>query len=122
MEHLEKKQKGSKFKIVDKARFPEKPFAPKFIRAMLLALIGGLGGGIGLVLAMDFIDTSFKDVSEVENYLGLPVVCSIPYLKEHREVGKQRKQTVAIGAGFMMYALLFMVVLLYCVKKGLIVF
>jgi len=122
VEHLEKKQKGSKFKIVDKARFPEKPFAPKFIRAMLLALIGGLGGGIGLVLAMDFIDTSFKDVSEVENYLGLPVVCSIPYLKEHREVGKQRKQTVAIGAGFMMYALLFMVVLLYCVKKGLIVF
>jgi len=122
VEHLEKKQKGSKFKIVDKARFPEKPSAPKFLRVMLLSLLGGLGAGIGLILALDFMDTSFKDVSEVESYLDLPVVSSIPYLKERSEIGRERKNTVLLGAGVLLYVGLFLATLLYFWQQGQIIF
>jgi polysaccharide chain length determinant protein (PEP-CTERM system associated) len=122
VEHLEKKQKGSKFKIVDRARFPEKPYAPRFLRIMLLAILAGLGCGVGLILAMDFIDTSFKDVSEVESYLGLPVVSSIPYLKEYHEVGEERKRTVFWGAMLFFYLIVLLACLVYFRQKGLIVF
>jgi polysaccharide chain length determinant protein (PEP-CTERM system associated) len=122
VEHLEKKQKGSKFKIVDRARFPEKPYAPRFLRIILLSIMAGLGAGVGLVLAMDFIDTSFKDVAEVEDYLELPVVTSIPYLMKHSEVGAQRRKTVFLGAMLLLFLVLLLGCLMYCRQKGLIVF
>ncbi len=122
VEHLEKKQKGSKFKIADRARFPEKPYAPRFFRIMLLAIAAGLGTGAGLILAMDFIDTSFKDVTEVESYLGLPVVTSIPYLNKSNEVQEKRRSTVFFGAGILVFFVLFSACLLFFKYKGLIVF
>ena len=39
---LETRQKGSQFKIIEPAHFPEKPFHPDFLQIMLMAL------GIGL--------------------------------------------------------------------------
>lgn len=103
VEHLERKQKGSKFKIVDLARFPDKPYKPIFLQILLIAAGGGLAVGACLVFGMDFIDTSFTDVSDVESYLGLPVVCSIPYLAGKGESGKQRMHTVLWIGGFLLY-------------------
>ncbi len=122
VEHLEKKQKGSKFKIADRARFPEKPYAPRFFRVMLLAMAAGLGIGAGFVLAMDFIDTSFKDATEVESYLGLPVVTSIPYLNKSNEEQEKRRSTVFFGAGLLIFFILFSACLFFFKHKGLIVF
>lgn len=84
-ESLERRQKGSQFKIVDPAHFPEKPFKPDFIRIMLVALAIGLGMGGGLSFGFEFLDTSFKDAEELEPYLKLPVVCSIPYIFTEKE-------------------------------------
>ena len=36
-ENLEHNQKGSKFKIVDSARLPEKPFKPNFLKILLVS-------------------------------------------------------------------------------------
>jgi polysaccharide biosynthesis transport protein len=90
VEHLERKQKGSKFKIVDPARLPDRPFQPEFLRAMLMAVAAGLALGIGLTLGLDFIDTSFRDPADLEGYLDLPVVCSIPVVELERESRRSR--------------------------------
>lgn len=78
---LERRQKGSQFKIVDSAHYPEKPFKPNFIKIMLMAVAAGLGVGGGLALLLDSLDTSFKDVATLEAYLGVPVTCAIPRLE-----------------------------------------
>jgi len=92
VEHLERKQKGSKFKIVDPARYPEKPFQPDFRKIMLMAVGLGLMLGGGYTVAADFIDTSFKDVMDLEQYLNFPVSASIPWIETPRE---RRRRIVA---------------------------
>ena len=77
-ENLEHSQKGSKFKIVDSARLPVKPFSPNFLKILLVALATGFALGVGPIFILDFIDTSFKDVGDLEEYIGVPVICAIP--------------------------------------------
>jgi polysaccharide chain length determinant protein (PEP-CTERM system associated) len=89
-ENLERNQKGSKFKIVDSARLAEKPFKPNFLKILLVAIAASLGLSVGSVLTLDFIDTSFKDVGEIEEVIGVPVVCAIPFIEKDVETRKEK--------------------------------
>jgi len=89
-ENLERNQRGSKFKIVDSARVADKPFKPNFLKILLVAMVGGVGVSVGSVVGLDFIDTSFKDVGELEDYIGVPVVCAIPFIEKENEIRKDR--------------------------------
>ncbi|PID71896.1 MAG: hypothetical protein CSA31_01115 [Desulfobulbus propionicus] len=83
--NLEKQQQGSQFKIMDPARLPQKPVKPDFIKIMVLALGLGSALGAGIALGLDLLDTSFKDPHDIEDYLGIGVTCSVPYLPLGRE-------------------------------------
>ena len=120
-ENLERSQKGSKFKIIDSARLPEKPYRPNFFRIMLLAIAGGLGVGLGCLLASSLIDTSFKDVSELEGYLDVPVVCAIPFIEKDAEARRAIiifRFAVALVVG---YGAVLAVVIVYMWRKGLVI-
>ncbi|MBV5317129.1 MAG: hypothetical protein JZU50_04940 [Desulfobulbaceae bacterium] len=91
-EKLEHNQKGSKFKVIDSARLPEKPSKPNFLKILLAAIAAGLALSVGTIVAMEFIDTSFKDAREIEEYLGVPVISAIPYLEKDAET--RRKQVL----------------------------
>lgn len=89
-ENLERNQKGSKFKIIDTARLPVKPFSPNFFKIFLIALASGVALGVFPLFVLDFIDTSFKDVEEVEEYIGVPVICAIPIIEKETEIKKEK--------------------------------
>jgi polysaccharide chain length determinant protein (PEP-CTERM system associated) len=112
-ENLERNQKGSKFKIVDSARVSEKPFKPNFLKILLVAVIGSLGISVGSILVLDFIDTSFKDVGELEEFIGVPVVCAIPFIEKESETRRDKRifylSVVAIGSYALVLALAFAV-------------
>ncbi|MEA1932955.1 MAG: hypothetical protein U9N60_00745, partial [Thermodesulfobacteriota bacterium] len=99
-ESLERRQKGSQFKVVDPAHFPEKPFKPDFKRILLVAMAIGLGLGGGLPLGIEILDTSFKDAEEIEPYLKLPVVCSIPYIFTEKEKKWNKIKFILWAAAF----------------------
>jgi Uncharacterized protein involved in exopolysaccharide biosynthesis len=122
VENLERNQKGSKFKIVDSARNPEKPFKPDFLRIVLAAVAAGLGISLGTVLVLEFIDTSFKHIGELEEYIGVPVICAIPFIEQEAETRKEQivfRVSLACIAG---YAILLFGVIMYLKTKGIIVF
>jgi len=89
-QNLEHNQKGSKFKIVDSARLSEKPFKPNFLKILLVAIAAGLALSFGTILGLDLVDTSFKDVGEIEEYIGVPVVCAITYIEKDAETRRER--------------------------------
>lgn len=120
-ENLERNQKGSKFKIVDSARVSEKPFKPNFIKILLVAVVGSLGLSVGSVLALDFIDTSFKDVGELEEFIGVPVICAVPFIEKASETHKERLRFLWSVVGIGIYALGLMIVLGVLWTKGLII-
>ncbi|MDD5434132.1 MAG: GNVR domain-containing protein [Nitrospira sp.] len=77
-ESLEKRQKGEAFRILDPANLPVKPFKPDRLKIVLAGLAIGLGGGIGFVFLLEFIDASFRRPEDVYNSVGLPVLASVP--------------------------------------------
>ncbi len=120
-ETLERRQKGSQFRIVDSAYLPEKPLKPDFFLIMLSSMTLGLGGGVGIILFFNFLDTSFKDANEVEQFLELPVLCSVPVLVTDRE--KKRSKIIS-WLSYCFFALFFvglLGVMVYFWKKGVIV-
>ena len=83
-ENLERKQQGEQFKVLDPARIPEKPVKPDRNRILLMGAVLGLAAGLGLVWFRESMDQSFHAASEVEDYLGIPVIAMIPSLKEKK--------------------------------------
>jgi capsular exopolysaccharide synthesis family protein len=68
----------SNIRVVDRAREPVRPSSPNKKRNLILALILGLGGGVGLAFLFDFLDNSVKTSEDVERYAGLPTLGVVP--------------------------------------------
>jgi capsular exopolysaccharide synthesis family protein len=64
--------------VINSAEVPGGPSSPKKVRALMLALIGGLGVGLGLAFTMEFLDNTLKNPEEAENYLRLPNLGVVP--------------------------------------------
>ncbi len=88
--NLERRQKGSQFKIEDSARFPEKPFSPNFLKIFGMVCAAGTGLVAGVILVVDFFDQSFRFSSEIESHLGVPIVCTLPYIETENEIKKRK--------------------------------
>jgi polysaccharide chain length determinant protein (PEP-CTERM system associated) len=84
-ENLERKQKGEQFKILDPAILPEKPIKPDRNKILLIGGLIGLVLGVGLTWFRESLDQSFRTVSDLEDYLGIPVWATIPNLKEEKK-------------------------------------
>jgi protein tyrosine kinase modulator len=84
-ENLERKQQGEQFKILDPARIPEKPIKPDRNKILLIGAFIGLAMGLGLAWFRESMDQTFHTVSDVESYLEIPVLATIPNLKEEEK-------------------------------------
>ncbi|MCX6570949.1 MAG: polysaccharide biosynthesis tyrosine autokinase [Candidatus Aminicenantes bacterium] len=99
----------SNVRVVDRARVPVRPSSPNKRRNLMLALILGLGGGIGLAFLFDFLDNSVKTSEDVERYAGLPTLGVVPkfslegankaYSYGRRLKGKREPKQLEAGTG-----------------------
>jgi polysaccharide chain length determinant protein (PEP-CTERM system associated) len=76
-ERLERRWKGEHFRILDPAYLPERPVSPKRMRILLLAMLAGLGAGLGLAFAADFMTDSFRHPADLEAAVGFPLLGSV---------------------------------------------
>jgi polysaccharide biosynthesis transport protein len=67
-------------RIVQPPTVPHKPISPKVRVVLMMAILGGLGLGAGLIFLFKAGDTSFHGADEVEQTLGLPVLGLVPKL------------------------------------------
>ncbi|OBW58407.1 capsular biosynthesis protein [Solibacillus silvestris] len=73
--------------ILSAAKMSENPIPIK-PNKMLNIAIGGLIGlmlGIGLAFLLEFLDMSIKGERDVEDYLGLPVIGIVDFIKEENQ-------------------------------------
>jgi protein tyrosine kinase modulator len=90
-ENMEKKQKGEQFQILDPANFPLAPVRPNRPMIILIGLLAGLGAGFGLAFVSDNMDTSFKRSDEINAYVNVPLLATIPALMTRGSVLEQRR-------------------------------
>jgi len=78
-------------RIVDAALIPSNPIKPRKRLNLAIAGVLGLMLGIMLVFFMEFLDHSFKSREDVEQYLDLPVLGTIPYVDFNTKKRKKKK-------------------------------
>lgn len=69
---------GEKISVLVPAQRPLDPVWPKRTPIVLLAVLAGLGLGIGGATFLERVDPSFRDVREIEQRFGLQVLGTIP--------------------------------------------
>jgi capsular polysaccharide biosynthesis protein len=66
------------FRVFEYARATITPIAPNKIRIMIFILMIGAGTCAGIILLLDYFDDSFKTAQEVKEFLGKPMLGSLP--------------------------------------------
>jgi uncharacterized protein involved in exopolysaccharide biosynthesis len=75
---MEKKSKGQRFRVLDLAKAPKRPVSPDIRKLLLMSIVAGLGIGGGLILLLDFLDTSLRRPEDIEDQIGVPVLATVP--------------------------------------------
>ena len=67
------------------------------VKMILLALLVGIGGGIGGVLLADNLDGTVRGVEDIQD-LGVDVLAVIPKIRDHAaELNRRRKDLLVYG-------------------------
>lgn len=64
--------------IIEKVKMPENPVSPNKKLNILIAFVLGLMVSVGLSLLLEFMDNTFKNKTDLEHALDLPVLSTIP--------------------------------------------
>ena len=77
-EALQRTAAEFKFKIIEPAIKPLAPIKPNRNKIMMMAILVGSIVGFALIFILEYMDYSFKNIEDVEKYLNLPVLGTIP--------------------------------------------
>jgi polysaccharide biosynthesis transport protein len=77
-----------KYKVIEPAKLPLKPFSPNRAKIIGLGILMGLVVGGAALLLAELTDKSFKNVDDVEQFLSLPVIGVAPHIEFIKEVTK----------------------------------
>ena len=76
---------GGDIQVMDKATIPQKPISPNKKLNLAIGLFLGLMISLGVVFLLEYLDDTIKTESDVEKYLGLPVLGLIPRIIEDKK-------------------------------------
>ena len=74
--------------VVDEANLPQSPSGPNVTKNMLMGAAWGILIAVALILFLHLSDDTIKSTDDVERYLGLTVLASIP-INVQQESGKR---------------------------------
>jgi polysaccharide biosynthesis transport protein len=101
---MQVQDKSTTFRVVDPAILPLKPISPNRPKIMFSGVAAGLAGSFWILLLLDQLDGSVKDVKSVKG-LGLPVLAVIPRMQDPLVQARQRKRSARMFAAAACYLL-----------------
>jgi polysaccharide chain length determinant protein (PEP-CTERM system associated) len=78
---VEKRWKGEQFTILDPAHFPETAYWPDRPLLLGIGIVLGLLAGFGAAVGAELLDSSVKDIEDLQSIAPFPVLASIPYFR-----------------------------------------
>lgn len=69
-------------KVIEAVELPQNPVSPNKKMNIAIAFLLGLMVGVGLAFLLEFLDNTFKNKDQLEREFQIPVIGSIPTVKE----------------------------------------
>jgi polysaccharide chain length determinant protein (PEP-CTERM system associated) len=113
---MERKQKGEQFRILDSAEVPIRPLKPDIRRILLITVLLGFALGCGLAYLRETLDTSFRRPEDVEELLQIPVMASLPFTLNVREVRRIKRREILTILSVGLTFILLGVVIVFSIK------
>lgn len=88
------------FRLIDPPRASPKPVAPNRLLLMPLALLAGLGAGIGLAFVLSQLRAVFFDARAVRNTIGLPILGVVTLVRTDAARQRDRREFRLFGLAF----------------------
>lgn len=79
---LERRWKGERFRILDPAHLPDRPYFPSVPLLLTLGVILGLVFGLAAAVAVEYFDPTVKSAEELQELLPCPVLAQVPRLQQ----------------------------------------
>jgi succinoglycan biosynthesis transport protein ExoP len=87
---LERRWKGDRFRVLDPASLPERPYFPKVWMIVGLGIGSGLFVGLLVAVLFEYFDSTVKDIRDLEVLQGFPVLAAIPPIGAAAAVARGR--------------------------------
>lgn len=116
----ERGSKKNRLAISDPGLYPKQPVKPNYYAMMLTALVSGLGLALAVVMYSEIIDRSLKYAGEAEDYLGVSVVASVPYIGTDSEIKREKLHAGYTIMAYVAYCVAMLAALVYLARNGLI--
>ena len=79
---------ASNVSVITPAEAPYKPWLPKPLLFLALALVIGSMGGVGTAFFVEYLDSSIKTTDELEKVCHIPALGVVPFFSENsKELG-----------------------------------
>lgn len=82
---MERHQQSEQFEVLDPAQIPAKPVKPRIIIFLVAGLFIGLAVGGAITFLLEYQINAFYGRDDVESYLNIPVLASIPAVTSHKQ-------------------------------------
>ncbi|MES1254510.1 MAG: hypothetical protein ABUS56_02805 [Acidobacteriota bacterium] len=102
--NLERRQVGEQFKILDPARLPTRPFSPNRPRYYGMGILAGIATGLALAGLLEYFDRTMRTEEDVRAALNLPVLATIPIIRESPRTRRRRAAAAAATAAALLLA------------------
>lgn len=89
-ESLETGRKAERFTLIEPPMLPEEPISPNRKLIVVLGLFLAIGGGLGMVILMDSMDTTLRGRKMVMAIAGAPPLAVIPEISTRKDDKKKR--------------------------------
>lgn len=97
--NLERRQIGEQFKILDPARFPEKPSSPDRPKLYLLGVAIAIAIGLAFAGTAEYFDRGLRSEDDIRLVLALPVLATVPTIQPTPPAARRRRLAVSLTAG-----------------------
>jgi hypothetical protein len=98
-EAFQQAKMSGRFIIMEPANRPNSPGKPNRPLVVMLAFVIGAVVGVGTALVVEHHDQSVKNVDEIEQMLGLPVLGQVPRVEELQRPGRAARAAPGGGPG-----------------------
>jgi polysaccharide chain length determinant protein (PEP-CTERM system associated) len=116
-ENLERGNNTEQFRILDPAIPPIHPAAPNRLWLLVMGLVAALGLGLGAIVAVEKLDTTFHNVDDLQAFTNMPMLARIRRIPTAAGTRRQRFR-IALTAGAVVVGLAVIVAGSYYVAGG----